>query len=339
MPPRILSRALLSLLALAMAACSGGAAGGPDVAATVNGVTIPLTDFQSRLDIALASEQIAQRVQGDPAARQEIETQVLSRMVEVILLEQAAADAGVQVTEEEVDGRLRDEIQTQFGGQGQYDQLLQDQGLSDDDVRTQLRALMLGERIQERIGEQVRDSDILDADIQSAYEERFTGERPVARHILLKTEEEAREVKLALDEGGDFAELAREHSADPTNANAGGLLGEVIPGELVPEFEKAVNEAEDGEIVGPVKTQFGYHLIQRLSSPPPHSLVDDGLREQLLQAKRLEAFQAFVAEQRQKAAVEVNPRFGQWDAATGRIVPAAPLGEDLQAPPPAEPQG
>jgi len=334
---RILARAFVGVLALAMTACGGGSVGpGADVAATVNGVTIPLKDFQARLDIALGSPQIAQQVAGNPAARQNIETQVLSRMVEVILLEQAAADAGVVVTEEEVNTRLQKEIETQFGGQAQFDKLLQEQGLTVDDVRTQMRALMLGERIQERIGEQVRTTDIGAAEIQTAYNERFTGDRPVARHILVATEAEANEVKTALAEGGDFAELAREHSVDKANANAGGLLGEVIPGELVPEFEKAFMAASDGDIVGPVKTKFGYHIIQRLASPPPHSLVDDGLREQLLQAKRVQAFQAFVSEQRKKASVEVNPRFGQWDADTGRIIPPQQLGEGLQTPPPAE---
>lgn len=295
-----------------------------------------MADFQARLDLLLRNPQVATRVEGNTEARRQIETQVLSRMVEVVLLDQAAQDIGVSVDDDEVDARLREEITDQFGSQERYEQLLGQQGLSEQDVRVQVRALMLGERIQQQISKQVSAADIDDAEIQSAYEEQFDGKAPVARHILLKTEEEAEDVKAQLDEGADFAQLALAHSTDRSNASAGGLLGQIVPGQFVAEFEKAVMEARDGEIIGPVKTQFGYHIIQRLSSPPPHSLVDESLRAKLLQEKRADVFQAFVQEQRMKASVKVNPRIGHWDAENGRIVPAQPLGEDVR---PASPQG
>jgi peptidyl-prolyl cis-trans isomerase C len=85
-----------------------------------------------------------------------------------------------------------------------------------------------------------------------------------AAHILCKTEKKAIEVKEKLAEGGQsFAEMARKYSQCPSG-KSGGDLGWFGKGRMVPEFEKAAFEGEKGKILGPVKTQFGYHLIRVL---------------------------------------------------------------------------
>ena len=81
-----------------------------------------------------------------------------------------------------------------------------------------------------------------------------------ASHILVESEEKANELLSQINEGADFAQLAQEHSSCPSKAQ-GGDLGEFGPGMMVPEFDKAIFSNEAGSIVGPVKTQFGYHLI------------------------------------------------------------------------------
>src|SRR5690606_21095075 len=80
-----------------------------------------------------------------------------------------------------------------------------------------------------------------------------------ARHILVETEGEARELKERIEEGADFAALAREHSSCPSGQR-GGDLGEFGRGMMVPEFDEVVFSAEVNTVQGPVKTQFGYHL-------------------------------------------------------------------------------
>ncbi len=83
-----------------------------------------------------------------------------------------------------------------------------------------------------------------------------------ARHILVPTESEAAGLKKRIDEGADFAELARAHSKCPSGRE-GGSLGTFAKGAMVPEFDKVVFGAMPiGEVSGPIKTQFGYHLIQ-----------------------------------------------------------------------------
>lgn len=85
--------------------------------------------------------------------------------------------------------------------------------------------------------------------------------RAHARHILVSTQERAQELKQQIADGADFGELARQHSDCPSSRR-GGDLGEFGRGQMVPEFDKAVFEGEVGAVLGPVKTQFGYHLIE-----------------------------------------------------------------------------
>ena len=82
-----------------------------------------------------------------------------------------------------------------------------------------------------------------------------------ARHILVDTEEECIALKDRIEEGEDFAEVAREHSSCPSKAQ-GGDLGQFGPGMMVKEFDEVVFSADVNTLQGPVKTQFGYHLLE-----------------------------------------------------------------------------
>ena len=82
-----------------------------------------------------------------------------------------------------------------------------------------------------------------------------------ARHILVKTEELCNELKTQIEGGADFAALAKEHSSCPSG-KSGGDLGEFGPGQMVAEFDAVVFSAPLNEVQGPVKTQFGYHLLE-----------------------------------------------------------------------------
>ncbi len=83
-----------------------------------------------------------------------------------------------------------------------------------------------------------------------------------ARHILVDTEQECLDLKTQIDGGADFADLAAKHSKCPSGQRGGGDLGEFGPGVMVPEFDTVVFNEEVGPVHGPVKTQFGFHLLQ-----------------------------------------------------------------------------
>ncbi len=88
--------------------------------------------------------------------------------------------------------------------------------------------------------------------------------RARARHILVDTEAVCLDLKQQIDDGADFAELARQHSSCPSSAK-GGDLGEFGKGEMVPEFDAVVFSGDVGTTHGPIRTQFGFHLLEVMS--------------------------------------------------------------------------
>ncbi|MBV0934527.1 peptidylprolyl isomerase [Marinobacterium weihaiense] len=85
--------------------------------------------------------------------------------------------------------------------------------------------------------------------------------RASARHILVATEAECQALKDQIEQGADFAALAKAHSQCPSGQQ-GGELGSFGPGQMVPAFDKVVFSAPINEVQGPVQTQFGYHLLE-----------------------------------------------------------------------------
>jgi peptidyl-prolyl cis-trans isomerase C len=85
--------------------------------------------------------------------------------------------------------------------------------------------------------------------------------KAAARHILVETQDECENIKKQIEEGADFAEMAKSHSKCPSGEN-GGALGEFSPGQMVKEFDDVVFSGDLEKIHGPVQTQFGYHLIE-----------------------------------------------------------------------------
>ena len=141
---------------------------------------------------------------------------------------------------------------------------------------------------------------ITDADIKKRYDAEIAKLPPVeevrARHILVKTEDEAKTVIKELGEGKDFAELAKTKSTDP-NKSDGGDLGYFKKGMMVPEFEKAAFEMKKGDVSKtPIKTQFGFHVIKvedkRNAPPPEFEQVKDQVKQIVLRDKYMEVLKA-----------------------------------------------
>ncbi|WP_170342723.1 peptidylprolyl isomerase [Ruegeria arenilitoris] len=204
--------------------------------------------------------------------------------------------------------QLEDEVLYQFI----VEQLIQQQLLSQEqDELTRLNALMLTneERSLKAVQtvNQITDAQVTDDAIQAAYDAQFAdfqGEDEFnASHILVATEDEAKEIKAQLDDGADFAELAKEKSTGPSGPN-GGALGWFGKGQMVPEFEQAVIGLEKGQVSDPVQTQFGWHVVilndKRKSEAPEFAAV----RDELAQSVRQEAIQAKIDELTQAGSVE-----------------------------------
>lgn len=142
-------------------------------------------------------------------------------------------------------------------------------------------------------------NSITDKEIKARYEKEIAETPPVkqisARHILVKTEEEAKAIIVEIEGGKDFVELAKEKSTGPSGSK-GGDLGFFAAGQMVPEFEKAAFALEKGAVTKePVKTQFGYHIIKKEDErdAPKRKLEDvtETVRQVLLREKYLAAIE------------------------------------------------
>ncbi len=146
--------------------------------------------------------------------------------------------------------------------------------------------------LRELYFEKVIKASVSDADARKLYDDQVKLIKPEeevsARHILVETEEKAKELKEKVKSGGDFVALAKENSKDPGSKDDGGNLGYFGHGQMVPQFEEVVFKLAKGEVSDPVKTQFGWHLIKiedkRFKQPPAFDVVKDRIvQSQLLQ--------------------------------------------------------
>lgn len=147
-------------------------------------------------------------------------------------------------------------------------------------IATDARGYMAGKALQA-----VVEAAVTDAALQAAYDARYKDAAPQteysAAHILVETEEKANELKAQLDGGADFAELAKANSTDTGSAVNGGDLGWFGVGMMVKPFEDAVVAATPGTVVGPVQTDFGFHLIRVNETRQAAQPTIDDIREEL----------------------------------------------------------
>lgn len=158
--------------------------------------------------------------------------------------------------------------------------------------------------------EQIAEDGITDEALKEAYDKEYAEAEPDreynAAHILVETEEQAAGLVTELEGGADFAELAKEHSTGPSAPN-GGDLGWFSKGMMVPEFENAVAEMEDGAVSEPVQTQFGWHVIKlnesRLADKPDFDSVKADLESALFN----ELVEEEIERLRKLGSVEIKP--------------------------------
>jgi parvulin-like peptidyl-prolyl isomerase len=313
---RITFGILLAALALAASACGGGSDSVPSGSiAVVDGTEISEADLD---------ELIAQAKKGYEAQKQEfpkagtpefqsIQTQYVAYLVELEEFRQAAEELGVSVTDEDVDKAEQELIKDRFDGKrAEYEKALEAQGFTAAQYREKALAVSaLSKKIFDEVtkGAKVTEQEILAYYTQNQSQYGTPESRDV-RHILIAEKSEGDKVDFAaskakaddiyaqLEDGADFAALAKSSSADPGSKDSGGKLT-ISRGQTVPEFDKISFELDTGELSKPVKTQYGYHVIEAVSDvrkaqTTPIDKVRATIRATLLQQKRNEEMQAWV---------------------------------------------
>ena len=183
-------------------------------------------------------------------------------------------------------------------------------GLADGDEFAQRMAFLRQRALHSAFIEKEIASSVTDEAIRALYDKQLAEMTPAeevrARHILVKTEEEAKAIITKLDDGGDFEELAKENSLDGGAAN-GGDLGYFSAGRMVPEFEKAAFALETGAYTKePVKSQFGWHVIKVEDKRPVQPPAFEQVAPQFRSAMLRDAYFNKVTALREAAKVEIS---------------------------------
>jgi parvulin-like peptidyl-prolyl isomerase len=253
--------------------------------------------------------------------------QVMPQLVGIEIAKTYAQEEGITVSDEEVDKEIQ-AIKQQVGEQARssgqdvsdqeaFDQALEQNQISEEELRQDVRENLPVQQVQERVS---GDAEPSQEEVQAFYDENKAAQftqpaQRCMRHILFNKDEQqkAEEVKTQLQDGGDFAELAKENSQDPGSAENGGDLGCLGKGETVPPFEEAAFAADQGEIVGPVETEFGYHLIEvtdiREEQTQPLEDVEGQITAQLAATQQEEEFTKWIEDQKQQRNVKYLPGY------------------------------
>jgi hypothetical protein len=255
------------------------------LAALVNGQYVFLAEYERRVaqyEQALV-EQGLDPDTGDGQAHLALARQdVLEGLVDTVLIEQGAVGLGVTLADEELETQVEADISA-GGGQAAFEEWLQTTGQTREDYKEMLRQSLLSQRVLE----------VVTADVPPEAEQVH------ARHIVVDTEEVAREILTRLGDGADFVALARERSLDLATKDNGGDLGWFPRGLVAPELETAAFALQPGQVSDVVRLGEGYHVVQVVEREAARPLAP----EMQLDLK-LAMFDRWLAELRAAATIE-----------------------------------
>ena len=269
--------AAIALLLIVLAACSKKGAeqqSGPFVA-KVGGATITKADFDRELK---ALPEYAQQLFQDEQGRQKF----LDEIIKKEILYQEAVKKGFDKTPE-------------------FTKKMED-----------FRKLTLAsELLEKEIMTKAKVSDQEAKDYYAKHKDEFTTTSQIrASHILVKTEEEAKKVLERLKKGEKFEEIAKKDSLDKGSAPNGGDLGFFSRGQMIPAFERAAASLKVGELSGPVKTEYGYHIIKVVDKKTGPTMEFDKVKDMIVQRlsgeRQKEAFDKYVEDLKKGYKIEIN---------------------------------
>jgi foldase protein PrsA len=276
MKPIRLAAVVLVALAVLVATACGGSSNKQTVptssVAVVDGTPVTKADLDALLARAQKTYKAQKRAfpKAGTAEYQALQTQAVAFLVQRAEYNNRASDLKLTVTDKEITDRIN-QIKTQsFGGsQAKLDAQLKAQGYTPESLKADIKAQLISEKIYAAV---TKDAKVADADITKYYNQNKsqyqTGESRDVRHILVKSKAQANSIYNQLKAGANFAVLAKKYSIDPGSKNNGGKLT-IVRGQTVAPFDATAFNLSTNVVSRPIKTQYGYHVIQPISDIRP----------------------------------------------------------------------
>jgi peptidyl-prolyl cis-trans isomerase C len=320
---RVFSTVFLALGLAVFAVGCGSDDGGSDSVpsnsvAVVGDQSIPKSEFDDLITYAKRSYDAQKRPfpkVGTPEYVQ-LRDQAMRFLVQRTQFEVKADDLDIDVSDEAVDKRIDQYIKERHqGDKKKFDAELKAQGLSPEQARDIIRANLVQEAIFNKVTSEVK---VTDEQVKAYYDKNKgqygTPETRAVRHVLVKDKALADDLYAQLKADGNWNAIAKKHSQDPASKNQGGKMT-ATKGQLVPEFEQTAFTIGDNGISKPVKTQYGWHIIQALgpvkkSQSTPYAQVQEAIRQQLLQENRNKEMEKWVADMRKDLEGETTYQTG-----------------------------
>jgi foldase protein PrsA len=232
--------------------------------------------------------------------------QVMQLLTSFQWIEGEAKEQGIKVSDADVKKSFQEQKKQSFPKEADYQKFLKDNGQTEQDILERVRLDLLSNKIRDKI---IKGKDkVTDAEISDFYnknKDRFAQpERRDLRIVLTKTEAKANQAKAALESGQSWKDVAKKYSIDEASKAQGGKLPAQAKGTLEKPLDTGVFAAKKGDIVGPIKTQFGYYVfeVDKITKATQQSLeqAKETIRQTLASQNQQKALDKFVSDFQKK---------------------------------------
>lgn len=256
---KLLLVAMAGLMVFQLAACSNKS--GKQYELTMDEFNAVLEQYKAMYKAQVGEETWESKLKNDEQFNASLEELVLEQVIlEKVIMDEAIA-AKIEVTDEEVNTEVEN-VKKSYTNAEDYDKYLKENNFTEETFKEDVKKQILVTKYLKSKAEEIMKLEPSEKELKDLYNKYAAEFKKVqASHILVDTEDEAKEIKAKLDKGEDFATLAKEFSTCPSSAE-GGDLGFFSANQMIAEFSNAAFAMSVGEISNPVKSDFGYHIIK-----------------------------------------------------------------------------
>lgn len=292
---------VVSLLAVILAGCL-------KTAATVNGVAIPQTDVDEQ--IAELKKQQPARYDGEQGQEQEKNDRelILEQLIAAELIRQEAAKRGIKVSDKEVNDKL-DQVKKIFNDDKKFEEALRQKGMTVEKYKEKIKDSLISEKVVSIL---IKGITVSDAEVKEYFDKNASEytdpEQLRVRHILVKSEDKAKQALDQIKAGDDFSEKAKAVSEDEATKSTGGDLGYRLLNQFPPAQSSALKVLGVGQVSEVIKDDQGYHVFKvedkKEARQKSFDEVKDEVKQRIIIDRQREKFLSWLEGLKKKAKIE-----------------------------------